>query len=264
MVLSLLFLRHMELFEIPCGTLEVDAAEMFNHLAVDRISAYYNLDERGRMRIPMNTLLVVHKNRTVLFDPGCADFLPKRIIQSYGLIVERSLEEVLDEKGFMPESITDVVFTHLHFDHGSGAFLRVPGNIVKRFPAARYHIHKAHFDYVSNPDPVEQGTFFSTLFNYIEDVHWLEDWEESWLSFHVYSGHTRHMVVPEIQGGDRPVYFLSDLVPMAIFMESDVNSGYDRDPQLARMEKKDFLETVKDPSRMFYYHEPLKNSEIYP
>ena len=254
----------MELHEIPCGTLEVEAAEMFNHLPRERISSYYVLDSKGNLRIPMNTLLVVNGRQVVLFDPGCADFLPGRIIQSYGLILEHTLEEVLEQKGFLPESVTDVIFTHLHFDHGSAGFKRIPGNIVQRFSRARYHVHRAHFDYATNPHPFESGSFFSGLFKYAKKIHWLEDWSESWLRFHEYSGHTRHMVVPEILGGDRPTFFMSDLIPMSIFLEEDVGSGYDLDQDLAISEKNDFLRSIKQPSRLFYYHDPLKYSEIYP
>ncbi len=88
------------------------------------------------MKLSMNALLVKEGKQVVLIDPGTADFLPARLKQEYGFEMPVSLEEIMQESDLSVEEITDVIFTHLHFDHGSGAFKRVPGNIIKRFPNA--------------------------------------------------------------------------------------------------------------------------------
>jgi glyoxylase-like metal-dependent hydrolase (beta-lactamase superfamily II) len=255
----------MELYHIPCGTVVVRTDEMFNHLPSERIRCYYRVGATNELRIPMNALLIASGDQAVLIDPGCAEFLPKRFLESYGLNIERPMEEMIARAGFHPEQVTDVIFTHLHFDHGSGAFLREPGRITKRFPKARYHVLKSHYVYARKPHPGESGSFFCTFLKYVDEIHWLEEWPKNhWISFRVFHGHTKWMVVPEILFNGRRVYYLSDLIPMELFLEPDVNSGYDIDPELAVREKVDFLEGLERESELIFFHDPLKNSIIYP
>lgn len=253
----------MQIRILQIGFLKVRPGVMFNHLSPERVSSYYEPDHQGSMRISMNTLLVVEGDQVVLFDPGCADFLPSGLVSSYGLEIPESIEEVLGRTGWNPDQVTDVVFTHLHFDHGSGAFKRVPGNILKRFPGAKYHLLKEHFEYASTPDSKESNSFFTTFFRYVDKIHWLEDWEQGWMEFQVFNGHTRGMIVPKILSSGMDTYFVSDLIPMEIFMEPDVNSGYDLDPGLALREKLDFLNEIKGPSRLIFFHDPVREEKIY-
>ncbi|MCK5137227.1 MAG: MBL fold metallo-hydrolase [Bacteroidales bacterium] len=249
---------------LHCGFLKVSAEEMFNHFPSDKISACYNLDKEGYLKIAMNALLIAEGEQVVIIDPGCADFLPSRLEGAYGLEIPETLEEVLGNAGFNPQQVTDVVFTHLHFDHGSGAFSRVPGKIRKRFTEAKYHVLKEHFEYASRPDSKESNSFFTTFFRYVDKIHWLENWEHGWMEFQVYNGHTRGMVVPKILSSEMDTYFVTDLMPMELFMEPDVNSGYDLDPELAIGEKLDFLNAIEKPSELIFFHDPLKERKFYP
>lgn len=259
----LVHLSGMEIKIIPCGTLKVHAGEMHNNLPSGRITKYYNQDQDGFMRIGMNALLAVTGEQVVLFDPGCADFLPLRFVESYGLEIPVSMEHTLLKSGYSPEMVTDVIFTHLHFDHGSGAFMRRPGMICKRFPNARYHVLKEHYEYALKPEKRESNSFTTAFFKYLDKIHWLEDWAGSWMKMRVFNGHTRAMVVPgfEIQG--RAIWYATDLIPMESFLEPDVNSGYDLDPQLALKEKTEFLENLVEGSEIIFFHDPLINRKIY-
>ncbi len=212
----------------------------------------------------MNALLLIEEARIVLIDPGCADFLPSRLTGSYGLEIVQPLDEVLEEQGIVPGDVTDVIFTHLHFDHGSGAFIRGPGMIGKRFPGAGYHVLKEHYAYAGSPAPAEAGSYFTGLFKYIDQLQWLEEWPYDWMTFRIFNGHTRRMVVPEIMVNGVRTFFLSDLVPMKIFLDHDVYSGYDVDPVSALVEKREFLDGIKETSNLRLFHDPLIDSVFYP
>ncbi|MFO7933647.1 MAG: MBL fold metallo-hydrolase [Bacteroidales bacterium] len=247
----------------PFGSLKVRATEMIS-LPWERIRRKYEVDGEGNMKISMNLLLVDTGNRVVLFDPGCADFLPSRVEAEYGLEINKSLEQILNCIGYSPEQVTDVIFTHLHFDHGSGAFIRIPGRIVKRFPQADYHVLKEHFLYASGPAGKKSGEFITRFFKHVDKIHWLEDWDREWMDFRVYNGHTREMVVPRIITPKGDLYYVSDLIPMEIFLDPDAASGYDLDPELARREKRDFLKTLDQPCELVLYHDPVRKKIIYP
>ena len=235
---------------------------MIKPLNLDEIASKYAVDQEGYMKLPMHALLLEEANRKVLIDPGVADFLPMKLRREYGLEIPVYLEEELESMGVTPDQITDVVFTHLHFDHASGAFKRVPGNIVKRFPNARYHLLKEHYEYALDPDPFEADSFCTGLFKYLDQIHWLEDWDLEWMGFEVFNGHTRGMVVPVIHTKDGPAYFVTDLVPMEIFLKSELWCGYDLDPELQLLEKQRFLQKLAPKTRLILFHDTLKESII--
>jgi len=237
--------------------------EMIKPLGPDQITTYYNIDEEGYMKLSMQAILVEEAGRKVLIDPGAADFLPLRLRQEYGVEMPVSLEEELSRLEVSTEQITDVVFTHLHFDHASGAFKRVPGNIVKRFPNARYHLLKEHYQYALDPDPKEADSFCTGLLKYLDRIHWLEDWDLEWMSFEVFNGHTRGMVVPEIHTNEGLTYFMSDLMPMEIFLKPEVWCGYDLETGLQLQEKERFLQNLTPKTRMILFHDTLKESVFY-
>jgi glyoxylase-like metal-dependent hydrolase (beta-lactamase superfamily II) len=249
---------------VPCGYLKVKAVQMIKPLPEVEIRARYEVDAEGYMKLAMNALLVEKDDTRVLVDPGTADFLPARLKEEYGFEMPIALEDVLLGMDVDPSTITDVIFTHLHFDHGSGAFKRVPGNIVKRFPNARYHVLKDHYQYALRLDRVETGSFNTVFLKRLDKIHWLEDWGLDWITFEVFHGHTRGMVVPVIQAEGERIYFLSDLIPMEIFLVPGTWCGYDLEPELQLREKQIFLQKLRPGSRLIFFHDPLIESKIYP
>lgn len=248
---------------IPCGFLNVSANEMIKPFSTERISKYYNIDSNGLLRLSMNALLVIQGDQVVLMDPGCAEFLPSRLRKEYGLTISEPIEKLLQKVGYEANQITDVIFTHLHFDHGSGAFCRIPGQIVKRFPNANYHVLKEHYNYALRPDSKERNSFFTSLFKFIDGICWLEDWDQDWLDFRIFNGHTSGMVVPVIRSENGDICYVTDLAPMEIFLENGSYSGYDMNPQLAIEEKQEFFGSLKDNTQIIFFHDPLKDRVFY-
>jgi len=236
---------------------------MIKPLQRDEISSKYAIDGEGYMKLPMRTILVEEGGRKVLIDPGVADFLPMKLRREYGLEIPVSLEEELNRIDISPDQISDVIFTHLHFDHASGAFKRIPGNIVKRFPKARYHLLKQHYQYALDPDPFEADSFCTGLFKYVDLIHWLDDLDLEWMGFQVFNGHTRGMVVPEIHTEKGPAFFVSDLLPMEIFLRQELWCGYDLEPDLLLREKDIFLQKLLPNTSLLLFHDTLKESVFY-
>ena len=247
---------------LPCGFLKVEALEMIKPLSLEQIALKYKIDQGGYIQLAMNALLVERGDLKILFDPGTADFLPMKLRLEYGLKIPLSLEESLNGIGLHAGQITDVVFTHLHFDHASGGFKRIPGNIVKRFPNARYHVLKEHYKYASDPDPGEADSFCTGLLKYLDRIHWLEDWHHDWIRFRVFNGHTRGMVVPVMTIGKEQICFMSDLVPMDIFLQPEVWCGYDMDSGLLLREKQDFIRSLDPGSKLVLFHDTFTESVI--
>lgn len=270
---------------LNAGSLVADATKMIRPWPLALISEKYPV-ENAKLRLAMNVPLLESGERKILIDPGTADFLPARLYEEYDIRIPWSLEGQLEEIGLGVEDITDVLFTHLHFDHASGAFSRVPGAIQKRFPNAKYHMLKEHFDYASDPDPFEADSFSTRLFRYVDQIHWLEEERIPGIEIEVYNGHTKGLIVPswievsdqedgELEQGEgrdtkaqsgigetRRVYFLSDLAPMEAFLQQELYCGYDLDGELARREKVEFLEKKEPGSRLILVHDMLKKAVL--
>jgi glyoxylase-like metal-dependent hydrolase (beta-lactamase superfamily II) len=221
------------------------------------VGRFYSTDNGGKTRIAMNGLIADSGDRIVCFDPGCATFLSRSLAEEYDLVMEQSLEEAIKDAGYAMHEVTDVVLTHLHFDHGSGAFLRVQGGIVKAFPNARYVVSKSQLDHIGSLDREAQGSFFHKLLRFAGELTWAEDWEMEGIRFLVSHGHTKHMLVPVLDAGDRDVLYATDLVPMKLHMQPGATSYYDEDKPLLVKEREEILNRVGPGAEIIFYHEPM-------
>jgi glyoxylase-like metal-dependent hydrolase (beta-lactamase superfamily II) len=237
------------------GTLRVNAFEMNMGVPEELIRAQYNVDSNNQIRIGMNGLIVETGDRVIFFDPGCATFLSKSLAETYDLVMDQPLAAIVAEAGYRPEAITDVVFTHLHFDHGSGAFLRIPGGIVKAFPNARYVVSRKQLEAIDKMPESERSSFFHKLLRFAGELSYLEAWQADGVRFFVSHGHTPHMVVPIIDAGDHEVVFATDLLPMKIFMEPGAYSYYDAAVELLDSERKQLFSMLGPDPEIIWYHE---------
>lgn len=214
------------------------------------------LDREGSMRLQMNALLIVREDRVLLLDPGASEELPEKVIGGYDLQVDCSLEDQLATQfGLDVKDVSDVIFTHLHFDHCSGAFVKKEGQFHRKFPRARYHVLEEHFSYALEPEEIEADAFYMKQLMGTGELHWLEGWHENWMEFRIFHGHTRAMAVPLIKEGGKSLCYLTDLVPLRSFLDVAMSSGYDRDPVLARLEKEAFLKDLDPGMELLFYHE---------
>ena len=241
---------------IDLGTIRVDACEMIMGIPEAVIQEQYRIDARGQMRLGMNGLIVETKNRVVLFDPGCATFMSRSLAEEYDLVMDKSLKEVIGDAGYAMDEITDVVFTHLHFDHGSGAFLRIQGGIIKAFPEARYVVSKQQLDHIATLGKESQNSFFHKLLRFAADLVWAEEWGVEGIEFRISDGHTCDMLVPVIDMGDHQILYATDLIPTRLHLVAEAVSYYDEDKELLKTEKKKIIENMDPGTEFIFYHEP--------
>ncbi|MFH0755910.1 MAG: hypothetical protein V2B15_01320 [Bacteroidota bacterium] len=126
-----------------------------------------------------------------------------------------------------------------------------------------YHVLKEHYNYARKPDKRESNSFANSFFKHIDSVSWLDEWKEDWMVLKLFNGHTRAMVVPGIHTGEGWIWYVSDLVPVQSFLEPDVSSSYDLDPELALREKNEFLAGLPVESELIFFHDPLTDRMFY-
>lgn len=243
---------------IDLGTLRVNAFEMIMGVPEDLIREQYKVDEQDQMRIGMNGMIVEDGDKIIMIDPGTATFLPKSLEELYDLKMEYSLEEVVNRAGYDVGEITDVLFTHLHFDHGSGALKRIIGGIKPVFPNARHVVSKLQLEYIQKESRAERNTFFDKLLRYVGEVTYFEDWKTDQIRFARSHGHTGHMLVPILPDSDHDILYATDLIPMKLHNRKGAWSYYDVNRELLEKEKEEILGSLQSGSEIIYFHEPAK------
>ncbi|MBL7052803.1 MAG: MBL fold metallo-hydrolase, partial [Candidatus Marinimicrobia bacterium] len=105
-------------------------------------------DEKNRIEMALRSLLIVGDGRVILIDAGIGTKWNPKFLEIYKIDFEKSnVVKSLANAGFSPEEVTDVIVTHLHFDHIGGSTKIENGRIVPVFPNAKFHIQKKHWDW---------------------------------------------------------------------------------------------------------------------
>lgn len=200
-------------------------------------------------RIPMQarSLVVRGKGRIILVDTGVGSHLSEKFRRIYAMAPEAApVDERLARFGIHPAEVTDVVLTHLHFDHAGGATREEGGRMVPAFPNAVYHVQKAQWDLALHPSPRDKASYLADNFMPLESHGVLNlvdgparDFFEG-IDLLVTHGHTRGQQHLLVRGADTALFFSADLVPTSAHIPIAWNMAYDNEP-LVLMEEKELL-----------------------
>jgi glyoxylase-like metal-dependent hydrolase (beta-lactamase superfamily II) len=171
----------------------------------------------------------------------------------------------LAEKGFRPEDITDVLLTHMHFDHVGGAVRYEGEELVPTFPQATYWTSEAHYNWAMDPNPREAASFLKEniqplrlagVLKFIpesrEDVAWMPG-----IKLRFVYGHTEAMMLPIISFNDQTLVYCADLIPSAGHLGLPYIMSYDLRPLHTLDEKKRLLEeALENDYVLFFEHDP--------
>jgi len=219
-------------------------------------------DERNRIPVALRCLLAERGEQRILVDTGIGDRWDARQRDIYGM--ERRAGQLLtelDAAGYSRDSITDVVLTHLHFDHCGGACLDLDG-MTPAFPQARWWVQRQHWDWAHNPSERDRGSFRRDDFAALADTGRLELLEGSTeitggLRAVPVSGHTPAMQILEFHTGSGTLVFLADLIPSAAHLHLPWVAGFDLNPLLTLSEKRRLLSRALDDDYLLVFqHDP--------
>ncbi len=219
-------------------------------------------DENNMCNWAMRCLLVEVGVRRVLIDTGIGNKQSDKFFGHYDLNGTDTLQGSIESLGFELADITDVLLTHLHFDHCGGAVSRnLEGALVPTFPNAMYHVTREHWDHANNPNPREKPSFLPENFlplmdynkvNFVKEGDFIADKIE----IKVFNGHTFGMIAPIIHHEDFKVMYMADLIPAAAHVPVNYVIGYDIQPLVTMQEKAAILPWLKENGVwLFYEHD---------
>jgi len=252
----------MKLHVIDTGFFKLDGGAMFGVVPKSLWSRYQQPDENNLCTWAMRCLLIEKDDKRILIDTGMGNKQNEKFFSHYHPHGNTSLLGSLKAKGFSPEDITDVVLTHLHFDHCGGAVSKdADGNLYTTFPNATYWSDKEHWNWAINPNAREKASFLKENILPIQEAGQLEFVNEYTkiipeLSFALANGHTEGMLIPRIQFGEETIVFMADLLPSPTHIPLAWVMGYDVRPLVTVREKETFLqEAVEKNYLLFYEHD---------
>lgn len=223
-------------------------------------------DEANRIAMGCQSLVLRRENRVILIDAGLGDKWDPKSRQIYaigeGKAGRSPLVEALGTLDIAATDVTDVIVTHLHFDHAGGlTHFDQEGALACTFPNARHWVQAEHLDWARSPTEKDRGSFPSENIEPIAqaDLFSLCRGDEelfSGLSLITFNGHTRAMQGVLIDG-ESPLFFPADLLPMKAHLHLPFIMAYDIEPLTTLAEKKQVLaRAVKEKWLLYLEHEP--------
>ncbi|MDY0108648.1 MAG: MBL fold metallo-hydrolase [Candidatus Krumholzibacteria bacterium] len=220
-------------------------------------------DGRNRVPVALRCLLASGHGRRVLIDTGIGDRWDAKQRDIYGM--ERRAGQLLVElesAGIDRRSITDVVLTHLHFDHAGGACLDLADGMAPAFTEARWWVQRQNWDWAHGPSERDQASYRAEDFEALADTGRLEllDGPQEvlpglWLQ--PVHGHTPGMQIPEFRTSAGTLVFLADLIPTTAHLHLPWIAGYDLNPLLTLSEKRHLLtRALEDDFLLVLQHDP--------
>ena len=218
---------------LVAGHFRLDGGAMFGSVPKLLWSRLSPPDEANRIRLALRCLLLEGHGRRVLVDTGLGGKFSPKLQRIYGVEEDGpGVEGALAALGVPPGSVTDVILTHLHFDHAGGATRIEAGRPVPSFPEARYHVQAENLRHARDPGPRERASYLPENFEPLVEAGVLETWEGAtapWpgLEVLVFHGHTRGQQGIRLSGPEGVLYFVADLVPTAAHVRIPYVMGYD-------------------------------------
>jgi glyoxylase-like metal-dependent hydrolase (beta-lactamase superfamily II) len=263
----------MQLYSINTGFFKLDGGAMFGVVPKSIWNKVNPADENNLCSWALRCLLIEDGNRLILVDNGNGDKQDAKFFSHYHLHGDDTLDKSLAKYGFHRDDITDVILTHLHFDHCGGTIRRDGDRLVPNFKNATVWSNEEHWQWATHPNDREKASFLKENILPIQENGQLKfipipnrenplrqltsvNFTDS-ISIRIADGHSRAMMLPQIQYKDRTIVFMADLLPSQGHIPLPYVMGYDMFPMTTLDEKKNFLEEAVDNNYiLFFEHDP--------
>lgn len=220
-------------------------------------------DEKNRIKMGLNSLLIQGKDILILVETGIGPELDIRFRDYYSVEQRPGLLQNLKNLGFEPEDIDIVINTHLHFDHCGGNTLRsADARIRPAFPRATYVVQKGEWEYALNPSDRDRPSYIRDNFLPLENsakVHLVDGDEPVAEGIHTVltPGHTAFHQGLKVTSNGETLFFLGDLVPMKAHVGLSYIMSYDLYPlQTLETKKKILTQASEERWVVAFVHDP--------
>lgn len=265
----------MKVHTIDTGFFKLDGGAMFGVVPKTMWNKLNPADENNLCSWAMRCMLIEEDNRLILIDNGIGNKQDAKFLGHYHLHGNNSLDSSLASLGFHKDDITDILLTHLHFDHCGGSIIRENDKLLPAFKNATYWSNQNHWQWATQPNDREKASFLkenilpiqeSGQLRFIDTPETISEqtgvlpqvsFTEN-ISLRFVNGHTSMMMLPQIRYKENTIVFMADLLPSVAHIPIPYVMAYDMFPLTTLNEKKSFLsEALSNNYILFFEHDPV-------
>ncbi|MCX8011397.1 MAG: MBL fold metallo-hydrolase, partial [Ignavibacteria bacterium] len=237
-------LGQFEIYPVETGKFALDGGAMFGVVPKVFWERTNPPDEKNRISLALRPLLIKTHKRIILVDTGIGDKNDDKFKSIYGVNPNNvGLQTSLSKLGFSLEDVSDVVITHLHFDHCGGSTIIKDGKVVPTFPNAKYYIQNEHLEWALNPSEKDKASFLKENFMPIKEFNQLEILEGNFkldegIEIILSDGHTPAQQHLKLTSENKTLFYCGDMIPTSSHIPFPYVMGYDLYPLITIEEKK--------------------------
>ncbi len=252
---------------VNTGFFKLDGGAMFGVVPKVLWQKHNPADANNLCTWAMRCLLVEDGDRLILIDTGMGDKQSAKFFGYYEPHGDATLLKSIGKAGFQPEDITDVLLTHLHFDHVGGAVVQEGEKLRLTFLNATYWSDAEHWQWALNPNPREKASFLKENILPIQESGQLKFIQDKSpfpnIDFIKASGHTERMMLPVINYNGKKLIYAADLIPSSAHLSLPWVMAYDVRPLLTMEEKESVLNYAIDQNAILVFeHDPTYEAAI--
>jgi glyoxylase-like metal-dependent hydrolase (beta-lactamase superfamily II) len=262
----------MQLYSIETGHFKLDGGAMFGVVPKSIWNKLNPADENNLCTWALRCLLVIDGDRKILIDTGMGNKQDTKFFSHYQPSHSVTLSDALSKLNLQVNDITDVLLTHLHFDHVGGAIEMQADQLKTVFPNATYWVSEPQWELAINPNKREKASFLKENIqplkesgqlklievpNFqgreLQEIHFSEN-----ISCILVNGHTQSMMLPKINYKNKTLVYMADLLPSVGHLPLPYVMGYDMQPLVTLNEKELFLtDAIKNNYTLFFEHDAV-------
>lgn len=239
-----------EIQPVRAGVFRLDGGAMFGVVPRVLWEKLVTPDERNRVPMALNCLVVRTPDQNIVVETGMGDKLDKKRREIYGIEGPTQLDAHLASLGVRADDIDCVICTHLHFDHAGGCTKRQDdGSIVPAFPSARYIARREEWEDSLSPDPRSRASYLRENLEPIHQSGQLELIDHDGeivpgISVEMTGGHTRGHQLVKISSRGKALCFAGDILPTQHHLSAAYIPSYDVFPLETMKARGKVLETA--------------------
>ena len=260
----------MKISPLNTGNFKLDGGAMFGVVPKSIWNKTNPADEKNLCNWAMRSLLIEENNRLILIDTGIGDKQDPKFLSHYHITDNTPLENKLNALGYTSNDISDVILTHLHFDHCGGAVQKTKDNslLEPTFKNATYWSNEQHWKWATEPNKREKASFLSEnilpieksgQLKYVKRESELSSIFTNSIDLLFMDGHTESMMLPKIRYKDKTIVFMADLLPSVGHIPLPYIMGYDTRPLITLDEKEKFLKEACDNEYILFFQHDFIN-----
>ena len=245
---------------ILAGTFALDGGAMFGIIPKPLWERKIPADDKNRIPLAARCLLIRSGGRVIIVDAGMGDQWSEKERGIFAISDTPNIDSELARLGLKRADVTDVVLTHLHFDHAGGA-VDASGHLA--FPSATYHLQRRNWDWAMQPSDRDRGSYRKRTFEALGEsgsLHLIDGEAELFpgISVLLSEGHTVALQLVRVEHEGEWLVYCADLIPTSAHLAPAWHMGYDLHPMIVMDEKKMLVaEAIEERGILFFEHDPV-------